>query len=419
MSTANQQTLAESGTEGRPPILEKGSYVPWASQFLRFLDNKREEGALMRNSIDNRPYNWKEKDDLNNAGKKCIPNDIYNSVDACEDAQGMWQCFAVEAGESLTSVYERFSTLVNNMDQNKHFDKLYDYLSQSEPHVNASRAKKAARNHDPLVLVANQYGNLSYYHARDAQEGKLSIAMMLLARSITQNYSTSTNNRLCTSSNTRNQAVIQDGHVDTQRKNVSYAGNGSRNAGRTTGNQETNAGNDFAQNTVENEENVQRIPRTTSTPGKTNIQCYNYNGKGHYARDCPKSRVRDAKYFREQMMLTAKDEAGVNLDTKENDFMLMNAYGDDQLKELNASVITMARIQPTNNKSDAEPTYDEVISEVNASQIDLINILLSKGDHEHRNHEKFETIKHTSDDNQINSDIIFDDPYMEDYSGQP
>ncbi|GJY91876.1 hypothetical protein Tco_0507658 [Tanacetum coccineum] len=229
MSTANQQTLAESGTKGRPPILDKGSYVPWASQFLRFLDNKREEGELMRNSIDDCPFKQKEIDDPNNAGKKmykpikdlstkdrdqyyanikvmnyilqAIPNDIYNPVDACEDAQGMWQRFAAKACESLTSVYERFSTLVNNINQNKvklkeiaintkflnslqhewgkyvtltrqyhtliteHFDKLYDYLSQSEHHVNDSRAKKAAGNHDPLALVANSYANPSYSHA--------------------------------------------------------------------------------------------------------------------------------------------------------------------------------------------------------------------------------------------------------------
>ncbi|GKE06022.1 retrovirus-related pol polyprotein from transposon TNT 1-94 [Tanacetum coccineum] len=191
----------------------------------------------------------------------------------------------------------------------------------------------------------------------DAQEDKLSTAMMILARAITQHYFTSTNNRLRTSSNTRNQAVIQDGHVDIQSKNVGYAGNSSRNARRININQATNARNGFVQKTDENEEIVQRILRTTSTRGKINVQCYNCNGKGHYARDCPKPRVRDAKYFREQMMLVAKDEVGVNLDTEENNFMLINAYGDNQLEELNALVIMMACIQPTDNKSDAKPTY--------------------------------------------------------------
>ncbi|GKG33494.1 retrovirus-related pol polyprotein from transposon TNT 1-94, partial [Tanacetum coccineum] len=30
---------------------------------------------------------------------------------------------------------------------------------------------------------------------------------------------------------------------------------------------------------------VQRVPRTESTPGKANVQCYNCNEKGYYARD--------------------------------------------------------------------------------------------------------------------------------------
>nr|GEZ70301.1 hypothetical protein [Tanacetum cinerariifolium] len=52
----------------------------------------------------------------------------------------------------------------------------------------------------------------------NAQEDKLTIAMILLARAITQRYSNPTNNHLRTSSNTRNQVVIQDGRVDIQSK---------------------------------------------------------------------------------------------------------------------------------------------------------------------------------------------------------
>ncbi|GKC33197.1 hypothetical protein Tco_1040491 [Tanacetum coccineum] len=113
-STANQQTLAEYGTEGRPSILEKGSYVQWASWFLRFPDNKREEGALMRNLIDNGPFKRKDIDDPNNARKKILKPSGRHSRLINEFDQ-----VAAEAGESLTSVYERFSTHVNNMDRNK------------------------------------------------------------------------------------------------------------------------------------------------------------------------------------------------------------------------------------------------------------------------------------------------------------
>nr|GFB49492.1 hypothetical protein [Tanacetum cinerariifolium] len=202
--------------------------------------------------------------------------------------------------------------------------------------------------------------------------------------------------------NTRNQAVIQDGHVDIQSKNVGYARNGNRNARRTNKNQATNSKNVLVQKIEDYDYNVQRVLRTESTPRKINVQCYNFNGRGHYARDCPKTRVRDAKYFREQMLLATKDEAGVHLDEEENGFMLDNAYGDNTLKELNAIVIMMAHIQPTDDKSDVEPTYDaELISEANASQINMINGLFSKSDHEHRHHEKLKTIPTSADDKSI------------------
>ncbi|GKF43344.1 hypothetical protein Tco_0129896 [Tanacetum coccineum] len=56
MSTSNQQTLADSGANERPPMLEKGNYIPWESRFRRFLDNKLEEGDRMWRSIEKGPY---------------------------------------------------------------------------------------------------------------------------------------------------------------------------------------------------------------------------------------------------------------------------------------------------------------------------------------------------------------------------
>ncbi|GJS71669.1 retrovirus-related pol polyprotein from transposon TNT 1-94 [Tanacetum coccineum] len=192
----------------------------------------------------------------------------------------------------------------------------------------------------------------------------------------------------------RNQVVIQDGRVDIQSKNVGYAGNGSRNSGRN--------------------------PRTIANTRKTTtVLCYNCNKKGHYTRECSKPRVRDSKYFREHMLLATKDGFGIHLDEEENDFMFMSASGEEQLEELNASVIMLARIQPTDSDSDVEPTYNfDFVSEVNASQIDLIRELFSKINHEQRNHKKLETIKHTSVDDQIDCNIIFYDPYVEVISGQ-
>ncbi|GJX21530.1 hypothetical protein Tco_0225975 [Tanacetum coccineum] len=109
---------------------------------------------------------------------------------------------------------------------------------------------------------------------------------------------------------------------------------------------------------------------------------------GHYARDYQKPRVYDAKYFREQMLLAMKDEAESNLNNEENDFMLDTSYANGNAKTVSS--------------------YDaKAVSEVNAS---------SKF-HEQMRHGKHKTIIQTSDDDQIYSNIIFDDPYAENNGG--
>ncbi|GJV98991.1 hypothetical protein Tco_1554243 [Tanacetum coccineum] len=339
---------------------EIGNYIPWESRFIKFLDNKLEEGERMWNSIQNGPYvrpmipdpdgvvniNGTVKQILELLSKmtkgnkkqyiadvrvmnyllQAIPNNIYNSVDVCKNAKEMWERikrlmfgsdvtnhvrhsrlmdefenFAAK-GESLESVYERLTTLVNIMDRNnvrpipvsintKFLNCLqpewrkyvtmvrhnqtgetvsYDMLNDSL--VQASKVKKAAKNHDPIALIAHSNASSSQSHANssyspqpyyvthpssvvdyeveyqgelqgDSQKDKLTTAMMLLARAITQKFSAPTNNRLRNSSNTRNQAVIQDGRVDIQTKNACYGSNGNKNAGRQSKNQAFNSGN--------------------------------------------------------------------------------------------------------------------------------------------------------------------------------
>ncbi|GJV97520.1 retrovirus-related pol polyprotein from transposon TNT 1-94 [Tanacetum coccineum] len=296
---------------------------------------------------------------------QAIPNDIYNSVDACKNAKEIWERirrlmvgsdvtnhirhsrlmdefdkFAAKEGESLESVYERLTTFVNIMDP--------------------SKAKKAARNHDALTLITHSNASSSQSHANpscshspqpyyvthpssfvdykeyyqgelqgDSQKDKLTTAMI-------------------------NQVVIQDGRVDIQTKNAGYGGNGNKNAGRQNRNQAFNAG-------IRNDKSnqiVQRVSRTESNSGKENVQCYNCNEIAHYARDCPKLRVRDAK--------------------------------DETLEELTAAA---------------------------ASEVNTSHKMIPKGVHEHKNHGNCKTVINTSDDDQIDSNIIFDDPCVENNGG--
>ncbi|GJS86575.1 hypothetical protein Tco_0769211 [Tanacetum coccineum] len=245
MSTSRtyQQSLVDAGSETRPPMLERGSYIPWASRFRRYLNRKRDNRKWLLKALDEGPYVFRqftptgatiprlqtvddlEGDDLlyydaemevMNMILLSIPNEIYNSVDSCTSAKDMWKRverlmrgtiqnqvdretrftnefdqFVAEPGESLVSVYNRFAQLMNDLEQNNmkfptvsintkflnslqpewlkyvtqvrlakqltvdSFDDLFDYLSQYEKLVNASRAKKLEKSHDPLALVAH------------------------------------------------------------------------------------------------------------------------------------------------------------------------------------------------------------------------------------------------------------------------
>ncbi|GKF09519.1 hypothetical protein Tco_0043743 [Tanacetum coccineum] len=108
------------------------------------------------------------------------------------------------------------------------------------------------------------------------------------------------------------------------------------------------------------------------------------------------------------MLLAMKDEARSNLKDEENDLMLDNSFGDDILEELTTVIIMMARIQPADDNANSKSSYDaKAISEVNASN----------KVHEQVNHMKRKTIIHTSDDDQIDSNIILDDRYVENNGG--
>ncbi|GJU84894.1 hypothetical protein Tco_1292440 [Tanacetum coccineum] len=62
MSTSKtyQQSLADAGSKNRPPMLERGSYIPWASRFRRYLNRKRDNRKWLLKALDEGPYEFKE-----------------------------------------------------------------------------------------------------------------------------------------------------------------------------------------------------------------------------------------------------------------------------------------------------------------------------------------------------------------------
>ncbi|GKB63775.1 hypothetical protein Tco_0919961 [Tanacetum coccineum] len=183
MSTSNthQQSLANAGSETRPPMLDRGPY-----EFKEFTSSETKEPRMQKE----------------------------------EDLRG---------------------------DDLKHYE---------------AETKKLEKSHDPLALVAHtgsssrttspyyvthpstvvDYDDDDYQGdaVQNTSEEPLTSAMILLARAITQRFSNPTNNHLCTSSNTRNQAIIQGDRVNIQSRN---SGNDGRNTTRSYVQEEIIEGN--------------------------------------------------------------------------------------------------------------------------------------------------------------------------------
>ncbi|GJV38996.1 hypothetical protein Tco_1417436 [Tanacetum coccineum] len=164
----------------------------------------------------------------------------------------------------------------------------------------------------------------------DDQEDKLKTTMMLLARAITQRFSTPTNNHIRTSSNTRNQAYVQDGRVDVQTKNVGML-------------------------IVQGETWVIMLGVQGLLLMFIMLQLQR---EGHYARECPKTKFRDSNYFKHQMLLAKQDKAGIHLHEEHNNILLADIPKDEELQEIIASCIMLARIMTIENESYVEPSYD-------------------------------------------------------------
>ncbi|GJT86132.1 hypothetical protein Tco_1067849 [Tanacetum coccineum] len=103
------------------------------------------------------------------------------------------------------------------------------------------------------------------------------------------------------------------------------------------------------------------------------------------------------------MLLAKQDEAGVILTDEQNDFLFSDASRMKEIEELSANICLMARIQPVDNTSDAGPSYDSAfISEVQSSFI--------KDNQEQMYPTHTKIINSTIGDDQIDSNIIFDEP---------
>ncbi|GJZ12806.1 hypothetical protein Tco_0548036 [Tanacetum coccineum] len=231
----------------------------------------------------------------------------------------------------------------------------------------SSLTRQLMKSQDPLALVAHT-GSSSrtpspYYvthpssvvdydddYQGDAlqtnSEYPFTFAMILLAHTITQRFYNPTNNRLHTSSNTRNQAIVQADKVNIQSRN---SDNDGRNTRRSYVQEEIIEGNN-----VQNDAgNIQRTLRTTSS--------------------------------------ATVDKAEVTLTDEHNHFLVTDATKMEEIKELSMNICLMAKIQPTNIDFDAGPSYDSAfLSKVQTPSTSYVNPLFAKDNQEYVNRSSVE-----------------------------
>ncbi|GJU95090.1 hypothetical protein Tco_1319846 [Tanacetum coccineum] len=164
-------------------MLERGNYIPWESRFRRFLDNKLEDKERMWNSIQNGPY-----------VRPMIPNPDDTTKQILEPLSKMTGGNKKQYNDDVKEMWEQIKRLMFSSDVTSHvrhsrimelskyvtmvrhnqtgdivsYDVLYDSLVQFEPHVLASKAKKVAKSHDPLALLAHSNASLSQSHANSS-----------------------------------------------------------------------------------------------------------------------------------------------------------------------------------------------------------------------------------------------------------
>ncbi|GKE01926.1 hypothetical protein Tco_1389909 [Tanacetum coccineum] len=346
MSTSNthQQSLADAGSETRPPMLERAM--------------RQRVERLMRGTMQNK-------------------------VDRETRFNNEFDQFVAESGEALVSVYNRFAQLMNDLERNGiKFPKVIvntkflnclqlEWLKTTSPYY---------VTHPSLVVDYDD--DYQGDAVQNTSKDPLTYAMILLARAITQHFSNPINNRLRTSSNTRNQAIVQADKVLIQSTN---SGNDGRSTRCSYVQEEVNEGTNIQNDAG----NIQRNLRTTSSGTAANVQCYN-----------------------------CSEKEGVIVSDEQNDFLFADATRMEDIEELSANICLMTRIQPANFDSDVGLSYDYAfLSEVQTPSTSYVNPLFAKDKQDQKYPKQPKIINNTIGDDQIDSNIIFDEPNEDVNSG--
>nr|GEZ67400.1 integrase, catalytic region, zinc finger, CCHC-type, peptidase aspartic, catalytic [Tanacetum cinerariifolium] len=251
-----------------------------------------------------------------------LPEDVYATVDSCKTAKEIWERvrqmmkgsdireqekkaklfnewekFTSTDGEPIESYYHRFMQFMNDLKRNKHF---LENIASNLKFLN--NLQPEWKRHFTINVRGNGGSQFGQYAGQVAQ-------------------------------NQQGFNVWQNGGIQSA-QNAGVQSGGNQNGLVVVlgiGNQ-SGTGNVVA-------------ARAEGTGIGNQARCYNYRGPGHIARNCTAGpRRREAAYLQTQLLITQKEEAGIQLQAEEFDFMA--ATSDlDEIEEVNANCILMANLQ--------------------------------------------------------------------------
>nr|GEV75783.1 hypothetical protein [Tanacetum cinerariifolium] len=291
-----------AGSDTQPPMLDWTNFASW-KQCIRLYCWGKEDGVNILKSIDEGPFQMgtvreplaegtkeephlgperprvysdlspEEKDRYNsdiratNILLQGLPKYIYTLINHYTDAKDIWDNVKMlMKGETIHEYYVRFAKLINDMRNIK--------MTISRMQWNSKFVNNMLPEWDRFVTAVKLNRGL-----RDSNYDQL------------------------TSSNTRDQATVQDGKVVVQ--NVQGRQNRGQGMNPRGGGAAGYGG-------------VQNIVGNANPSQARQVKCYNYNGTWHIARNCTQpKRPQNFEYYKDKMLLMQAQENGVALDAEQ------------------------------------------------------------------------------------------------------